>query len=77
MNNENAFAALSREQGFASRSFHERSTCRFSKTIAIHTHAAAYKIAEILNPIAGLLQNRTGKEEQPEVPKKNFCSALM
>jgi hypothetical protein len=35
----------------------------------IYTHTTAHKIIEIRSPIAGLLQNRTGKEEQPEVPK--------
>jgi hypothetical protein len=38
-------------------------------SVPCYTNVAAYKIVEIRSPIAGLLQNRTEKEEQPEVPK--------
>jgi hypothetical protein len=71
MNNKNAFAAHLQEQGRASCSSNECSACLNLKTMEIYTPAAAHKIVEIRSPIAGLLQNRTGKEEQPEVPKTN------
>jgi site-specific recombinase XerD len=34
-----------------------------STTTEIYTHVAAHKKSEIRSPIAGLLQNRTGKGE--------------
>ena len=38
-------------------------------SVACYTHVAAHKIVETRSPIAGLWQNRTEKQEQPEVPK--------
>ena len=72
-----SFATHLLEQGVDLRYIQELLGHSSSKTTEIYTHVAAHKIVEIRSPIAGLLQNRTGKEEQPEVPKQNFCSALM
>jgi site-specific recombinase XerD len=72
-----SFATHFLEQGVDLRYIQELLGHSLSKTTEIYTHVAAHKIVEIRSPIAGLVQNRTGKEEQPEVPKQNFCSALM
>ena len=69
MNNRKVFAAHLPAQGIVPCYIHELSACSSSKIMKIYAHAAAYEIAEILSPIAGLLQNRTGEKEQPQAPK--------
>jgi hypothetical protein len=76
MNNRNAFAAHLQEQGVGSCSIYERSACLNSKTTEIYTCGVAHKTAKSSGPIIGLMKNRTEKN-QPQVPKQNFCSALM
>jgi hypothetical protein len=51
------------------RRIQERLNRSSLKTAEIYKHTTAHEITEIQSPIAGLLQNRTGKEEQPEAPK--------
>jgi len=71
MNNEKAFSAYLQEKGIASGFIHKRFDSLNPKTMGIYTRVVAHKTTEIRSPIVGLLQNRIGKEEQPEVPKTN------